>query len=238
MSVQRLRKIAEKVVKEDPDIVLLTGDFYTFESHNEKHALSQGLEPLKKLKKRTFACLGNHDHEVLQLLTDELARVDVKLLVNEQTTVETRLGKVQILGYDYSHPWQSHEIIPKVSAQLMAKKEPNTLPFRLIMLHNPSDFKYIPEDDHANIVFGGHFHGGQISMLPIGGFKKYTFIRLIGQPDQGFFCKEKQSGSVVRMQEGVQCGKNVLYSHRGTGFYGLPLRIGVEGEESVLHLHF
>jgi len=31
-------------------------------------------------------------------------------------------------------------------------------------------------------------------------------------------------------------GKGRLYVHRGTGFYGFPLRIGVPGEASVLEL--
>ena len=31
-------------------------------------------------------------------------------------------------------------------------------------------------------------------------------------------------------------GKSRLYVHRGTGFYGFPLRIGVPGEASVLEL--
>ena len=31
-------------------------------------------------------------------------------------------------------------------------------------------------------------------------------------------------------------GTNRLYVHRGTGFYGFPLRIGVPGEASLLEL--
>jgi predicted MPP superfamily phosphohydrolase len=29
-----------------------------------------------------------------------------------------------------------------------------------------------------------------------------------------------------------------MYVHRGTGFYGFPLRIGVHGEESLLDLRW
>ena len=32
------------------------------------------------------------------------------------------------------------------------------------------------------------------------------------------------------------CGRSRLYVHRGTGFYGFPLRIGVPGEASILEL--
>jgi len=31
-------------------------------------------------------------------------------------------------------------------------------------------------------------------------------------------------------------GTNRLYVHRGTGFYGFPLRVGVPGEASVLEV--
>jgi predicted MPP superfamily phosphohydrolase len=31
-------------------------------------------------------------------------------------------------------------------------------------------------------------------------------------------------------------GSNRLYVHRGTGFYGFPLRIGVPGEASLLEV--
>ena len=40
------------------------------------------------------------------------------------------------------------------------------------------------------------------------------------QPDHGLFAR----------------GSNRLYVHRGTGFYGFPLRVGVPGEHSLLEL--
>lgn len=58
MSVNRLKKICEKIVQINPDLVVLTGDFYTVESNRNEEALSNALEPLKALKGKCFACLG------------------------------------------------------------------------------------------------------------------------------------------------------------------------------------
>ena len=59
MSVSRLRTICEQAVSVNPDIVLLTGDFYTVEAYERsQHALANGLEPLKQLQGKLFACIG------------------------------------------------------------------------------------------------------------------------------------------------------------------------------------
>lgn len=34
-----------------------------------------------------------------------------------------------------------------------------------------------------------------------------------------------------------KCGRDLMYVHRGTGFYGLPLRVGVPNEESVKYIY-
>src|SRR5690606_27024578 len=61
MSVARLRRIAQRAVDRQPDLVLLTGDFLTMESQADPSLLATALEPLKALPGRVFACRGNHD---------------------------------------------------------------------------------------------------------------------------------------------------------------------------------
>jgi len=41
MSERRLRRIAERAVARNPDLILLTGDFLTMESHGAKDALAR-----------------------------------------------------------------------------------------------------------------------------------------------------------------------------------------------------
>lgn len=59
MSVERLRTIAEQAIQSNPDIVLLTGDFYTVEAYEQdQHVLRNALEPLSSLQGKVFACIG------------------------------------------------------------------------------------------------------------------------------------------------------------------------------------
>ena len=79
----RLRNLVEQLVARDPDLVLLTGDFYTMEGQGTPGALSEALAPLQAMEGRVFACLGNHDHEAPQQVTAELAAIGIRLLVDD-----------------------------------------------------------------------------------------------------------------------------------------------------------
>src|SRR5262249_41106689 len=101
MSEGRLREIAERAVAASPDLVLLTGDFVTMESHDARESLARALAPLSALPGRVFAGLGNHDHEAPEMVAAALADVGAELLIDEERTVETPAGPVQILGIDF-----------------------------------------------------------------------------------------------------------------------------------------
>eukprot|EP01084_Bolivina_argentea_P017105 31938_1 len=57
MSVKRLKKLCNEIILKEPDIVLLTGDYFTGEAHVDNF-LYNGLLPLKKYSNKCFACLG------------------------------------------------------------------------------------------------------------------------------------------------------------------------------------
>jgi hypothetical protein len=101
MSVARLRRISERAVERQPDLVLLTGDFLTMESQSDPELLAEALAPLAGLPGRCFACFGNHDHEAPQTVRTALARAGVTLLMDEAREVQTAAGPVQILGMDF-----------------------------------------------------------------------------------------------------------------------------------------
>lgn len=64
MPVARLREQCASATHHHPDIVVLTGDFFTVEALEEPTALVEALGPLvAALPGRVFACLGNHDKE-------------------------------------------------------------------------------------------------------------------------------------------------------------------------------
>lgn len=215
MSEKRLRSIAERAVAANPDLVLLTGDFLTMESHDARGSLARALEPLKAFPGRVFACLGNHDHEAPETVAGAMQDIGAILLVDAEQTVETPAGPVQILGLDF------HFRDRAARMERVFQRHPR-LPGhkRLVLLHDPGAFRHVP-DGEADLVFGGHTHGGQLGLLVFG--LPHTFVSTFTQiPDHGLWA----------------LGRNRLYVHRGTGHYGFPLRVGVPGEESLVKVHW
>ena len=214
MSIARLRRICERAIEREPDLVLLTGDFLTMESQSDPSVLARGLEPLKALPGRVFACHGNHDLEAPQTVAAALERVGAKLLIDDAAEVDTPAGRVQIVGMDFTWRERTAHLSrvcaahPRIDGAL-----------RLVLLHDPGAFKRLP-DGEADLVLSGHTHGGQVGLVSVG--VPWTMLRVfMNAPDFGFWAR----------------GTNRLYVHRGTGHYGFPLRIGVPSEESLLRVH-
>ncbi len=215
MSVARLRRIAERAVAAEPDLVFLTGDFLTMESQSDPDLLRDALAPLQALPGRVFACHGNHDHEAPAVVSRALATHGIDLLVDEARDVTTAVGPVQILGVDFSYRDRKARL---ERACLEHPRTPGAL--RIVLLHDPGAFRHLPAG-HGDLVLSGHTHGGQVGLLSLG--LQWTFLRLFGDriPDHGFWAR----------------GTDRMWIHRGTGHYGFPLRLGVPAEEGVLRIH-
>ncbi|MFT3928173.1 MAG: metallophosphoesterase [Myxococcales bacterium] len=213
MSEERLRGICERAVEDAPDLILLTGDFLTFESQHSPDPLARALAPLSAMRGRVFACFGNHDHECPELVKEALTRASVELLQDRAVEVELAWGKVQLVGAD--HRWQGrNEALRALS--LAYPRSPGVL--RLWLLHDPGAFQAIPEGD-ADLVFSGHTHGGHLGLLSLG-LSSTIVSAATSMPDHGLWAR----------------GRDRLYVHRGTGHYGFPLRVGVPAEESLLEV--
>lgn len=215
MSVARLRRICERAVARNPDLIVLTGDFLTMESQTDPRHLRDALSPLRAAEGKVFACFGNHDHEAPEIVRGALRENGVRLLVDEATVVETDAGPVQIVGMDYHFKERERRM-----AAVCAKHPRIEGHMRLVLLHDPWAFKHLPSGE-GDLVLSGHTHGGQVGLLSLGA--SWTFLRLFGEslPDHGFWAR----------------GTDRLYVHRGTGHYGFPLRLGVPSEESLLKVH-
>jgi hypothetical protein len=214
MSERRLARICQDAVEAKPDLILLTGDFLTVESQHEAGALTRALAPLRAMPGRVFACRGNHDLEAPQIVAQALAANGVRLLIDEAELVPTEAGLVQVVGADFSFFGREEKLAalctqyPRVAGAL-----------RLVLLHDPGSFRYLPKGE-GDLVLAGHTHGGQVGLLSLG--LSWTFVRgLTSIPDHGFWAR----------------GTDRLYVHRGNGHYGFPLRIGVPAEEGILEVH-
>lgn len=213
MSTRRLRRLCERAVAWDPDLVLLTGDFLTMESQRDPNVLGEALAPLRALEGRTFACHGNHDHEAPRVVAAALASAGVRLLIDEEARVDTGAGPVAILGFEFH--WRGRrERMAEVCARW--PRRPG-IP-RVALLHDPGAFRHLPAGA-ADLTLSGHTHGGQVGLVSLGA--QWTFVGRY-MPDHGFWAR----------------GRERLYVHRGTGHYGFPLRLGVPAEHGLLRVHF
>ena len=213
MSVARLRRICQRAVERDPDLILVTGDIMTMESH-DVGVVTAALEPLAQARGRVFACHGNHDHEAREVVATAYRRHGIELLVDEETTVKTEAGPVQIVGADFV--WRGRDQHLPALAQRYPRRAGA---LRLWLLHDPGAFKHIPSGE-ADLVLSGHTHGGQVGLISLG--LRATFLSLVSKiPDHGLWAR----------------GKDRLYVHRAQGLYGFPIRLGVPGEQSLMRVH-
>jgi predicted MPP superfamily phosphohydrolase len=210
--VHRLRARIERLLAHEPDLVCLTGDFMTMEGSGTPGALAEALEPLRPVAARCFAIFGNHDHEAPREVRAALAANGIRLLSDEEATVATAAGAVQILGAD--HRFREGASALRALLERHPRRDGH---LRLLLLHDPLRFRDVPAGE-VDLTLSGHTHGGQLGLVSFG--LDWTVLSRSRWPDHGLFAR----------------GTSRLYVHRGTGFYGFPLRIGVPGEASLLEL--
>lgn len=210
--VHRLQRVVADLVSHAPDLVLLTGDFLTMEGAGSPGALARALEPLRGLPGRCFAIFGNHDHDAEAEVRHAMEAIGATLLVDDEAVVGTRIGPVQIVGADWVGKGRREHI-----QELLDRFPRRARHLRLLLLHDPLGFRHVPKGD-VDLTLSGHTHGGQLGLVSLG--LDWTVLTRSRWPDHGLFGH----------------GANRLYVHRGTGFYGFPLRIGVPSEMSVLEL--
>ena len=211
--IAKLRRHVAELMRHDPDLVLLTGDFMTMESSGTPGALAEALEPLAAVGDRCYAVFGNHDHDSGDEVRSALKQHGVRLLVDEEAVAATPVGPVQIIGADYVGGERRQEHIEQLLRAFPRRDDH----LRLLLLHDPLGFQFVPKGA-ADLTLSGHTHGGQLGLVSFG--LDWTVLTRSRWPDHGLFGH----------------GPNRLYVHRGTGFYGFPLRVGVPGEASLLEL--
>jgi predicted MPP superfamily phosphohydrolase len=211
-SVTDLRDTIQSLLAHEPDLVLLTGDFLTMESQGSPGALAAALTPLAALPGRCFAIFGNHDHEAPEEVRAAMQANGIDLLIDAEALVETPVGAVQLVGADYRGRGRREHL------ETLLKRIPRRdEALRLLLLHDPSGFNVLPPGD-VDLTLSGHTHGGQVGLVVFG--LSWTVLSRSSVPDHGLFAR----------------GRSRLYVHRGTGFYGFPLRVGVPGEASLLEI--
>ncbi|WP_426756506.1 metallophosphoesterase [Myxococcus sp. Y35] len=206
-----LRRVVEQVNALQPDVVAVTGDLVD----GTVDALRDEVKPLAGLRASlgVFYVTGNHEYyHGGPAWAAEVARLGLTVLQNEHRVVERDGARLTIAGvtdHDAGHIIPSHASRP----ELALHGAPQGVP-RLLLAHQPRTALRVAESGvMVDLQLSGHTHGGQV----------FPFM---------FFIKLQQP--VVR---GLATIAGVrVYTHRGTGYWGPPLRLGPAPEIAELTL--
>ncbi|MCD8485526.1 MAG: metallophosphoesterase [Desertifilum sp.] len=215
-----------------PDLVVLTGDYITY----EPEPIYPLVQRLKHLQSRygIYAVLGNHDlyyPNARNLVTQALTGIGVRVLWNE---VAYPLGsELALVGLP---DFWSKQFNP---ASVLDELEPQ-LP-RIVLSHQP-DSAQILQQWRVDLQLSGHTHGGQIILPFLGPLPAWqnTVRRLIPKPLRPWIpYMEDRCNHVVRHWEWSRglhrIGQNLLYTNPGLGTY-YPGRLCCPPEVTVFTL--
>ncbi len=161
-NLARLRELVQKVNAEQPDLILLAGDYQVngvwFGVHIEAEPIAQELGQLRA-PLGVFSVLGNHDwwndHKKVRIA---LERHGIAVLDDQVRRVLFRGQNVFLLGV-------RDEVVRVRSAQKELDLAPRGFPL-IVLMHEPDLFSDF--DERATLTLAGHTHGGQVD-LPLFG---------------------------------------------------------------------
>lgn len=206
MTRARLARIVRQVNTEQPDLVLLTGDFVNGHAAGESAAQTEHLALiLSDLRSRlgTLAVLGNHDHWTSpDAIRTALRRAGVTVLDNEAV----RRGPVTILGIGdifsgHGRPEQALAAAARLPGALVA------------ITHSPDLAPRLPAK--VSLLLAGHTHCGQVVLPGIG-----PLLRRGPRQDWRPLYEERYRCGLIR--EG---GRTIVVT-AGVGAGSAPIRIG------------
>ena len=214
----RLRTIAECVKRTAPDILAITGDVI---DHREEEAgiFERIFAPLSG-KLGTVAVLGNHEYWTLgKDSCTVMRRHGFPVLKNESRLLETGTGgKVRVVGVDDP---AGAECAPDCGPNVeRALTEVRSDEFVLALVHQPTLWEG-RLCRTAHLTLAGHTHGGQIGGHPPLPSLASLFFRfpvgLFSSPDP-------------------ECRGHRLHVSAGLGYYGIPVRVGLIPEMTLMTL--
>jgi predicted MPP superfamily phosphohydrolase len=194
--------VLEQLNIERPDVLLLGGDYISFDAANIgelRGFLEQARAPLG-----TYAVLGNHDvWNGRGVVAAALAEAGVELLVNRNVALPAPFDAVSICGID--DPWTGE---PSAEATFLGAG-----PVRIYLMHSPDGLWHLGNQRY-DLGMAGHTHGGQI-------------VRRNGAPlkrPSGPYSRQYRHGRFDIP------GNGPLFVSRGIGCAGIPLRLHADPE--------
>lgn len=170
------RKLVEKIEQQEPDLILLDGDFLNGESE-DAHVPCTLIKSLKEVGPVYYA-LGNHEEEYMKEghneLINELEASGAIVLDKEYADIDMNGISVRLGGmYDYAFGLDgndSAEAAPDDVRKFLEEYQ-DTDRVKVMMAHRPDSFVFGNASSYwkVDLVISGHNHGGQVVIPGLGG---------------------------------------------------------------------
>jgi uncharacterized protein len=211
MDRDRLGRIVQLTNRQNPDLVVMTGDYVT----RSAAEFTPTLQAFDQLTPRdgALAVMGNHDmYENPDLIVEQLTQAGVQVLENSVVDLSRQTAHLTIAGL--GDALANHDDLPAVLSQIVG-----TGP-AILLAHEPDMADATAASDRFGLQLSGHSHGGQIQLPMIG-------VRRIAPK----LAKKYPNGL-------YQIGNLLQYTSRGLGLSGsVRVRLNCRPEMTVFTLH-
>ena len=208
------KQIIQKLKKESPDIIVITGDFIDY----QRCDINGSINFIKAIKDIAPIYYATGNHEAGQItkfkeMEKELNNLGVNILHDESETLNINNNNISIIGLDDP----DYHKVNKSKKTTISSIEFDTDNFCLLLSHRPELFKDY-QGFGIDLVLTGHAHGGQIRIPFFGG---------IYAPHQGLF---------PEYTSGIFGGETKMIVSRGIGNSRFPIRINNTPELVIINL--
>lgn len=208
VTAERWQGIVSLVNAQEPDAIVLTGDFVSYVLDGVLDDLAAGLSQLQA-RDAVLAVMGNHDHWMdVGRVRQVLAASGVVELQNNVHTLRRGTAVLHIAGVDCVTV-KAHDL-PAVMSALPADGP------AILLAHEPDFADSSAVTGRFALQLSGHSHGGQVALPKVG-------------PLRGPLFKRYPNGR-------YQVGQMVQYTNRGVGTNAIRLRYRCKPEITVITL--
>jgi predicted MPP superfamily phosphohydrolase len=206
-----LARVRDAVREAAPDLIAVTGDLVDDFPGDVRH-YAAGLGSLAA-PLGVYAIPGNHEvYTGWRELRPRLEALPLQLLVNRSVAVRRNGGAFWVAGTGDPAGGSGAEVAPDIERSLEGVPRGS---FVLALAHNPALWPALADRGVA-LTLSGHTHWGQLAFPRLNWCLASPFLELA-------------MGSHRR-------GDSLLYIHPGTGYWGIPFRLGHSAQVAIITL--
>jgi predicted MPP superfamily phosphohydrolase len=221
-SQRYLRKLINKILLENPDLVLIGGDLINIPHERYLNYFSE----FQRIKVPIYAVIGNHDI-YFGPDTHLIEKIFQKGNMHPLRNTTTQRKDLQLVGIDDKELRDKK----KLNAIIEQCNIPDNGKYTIFLTHRPIRLSKLATTP-IDLELAGHTHKGQVRGL-------HFLSRIVNDYTYGKYSytvpPARGEGAQSETKGGREAVKKVAFVSQGTGTR-TPFRIGTEGEIVVLHL--